>query len=119
MGKQGSRGSISIKNLIVIPYLKKFLIINHTPEYLIKLFDLQQNKVVLEFNRKYSRVTPPPGFKIKGAVIINNKKHTAPTPKYLNDIEKIFVRKKKIWVFTSTKDEKKGVLVDIFDSGGR
>lgn len=118
--KKGARGYIPLNELTAVPYLEKFLIINHTCHYLLKLFDLQKNEVVLEFNREYKRVTPPPGFKIKSGMSLDGKKEVmVPTPEYLNDIEQIFVRKDKIWVFTSTKDEKKGILVDIFDSKGR
>lgn len=117
-GKSGARGSIPINELIAVPYQEKFLIINHTPEYLIKLFDVEKKEVCLTFTRKYNRVKPPPGFKIKSGVILYGKRFTAPTPEYMNDIEKIFACKDKIWVYTSTKDKKKGTLLDIFDSKG-
>jgi hypothetical protein len=115
-----SKGSIGINHLIVVPY-KSLLYISHTPEYLIKVYDLKNEKTVLIFNREYKREQTPPEVKGKqgGEVILNGKEYTRPPQKYLNDIKNLLVYKDKLWVMTSKTDEEKGIFIDVFDFEGR
>ena len=46
-------------------------------------------------------------------------KFTHPPQKYLNDIRNIVVSNDRLWVFTSTTDKQKGILVDVFDLKGK
>lgn len=119
---KGARGSLGINRLIVTPYKKKFLFISHTPEYLIKLYDIEKNKVIRKFQRDYKRVKTPSRIKREKSayyVKLMGKKFTRPPQKYLNDIRNLFVIRDKLWVLTSKTHQKKGVLVDVFDLKGR
>ncbi len=117
----GSRGSISINWLITALYNKKYLFISHTPDYQVKLFDLEKNNVLRVFKRHYKRVNTPDEIKKaeKGYVILNNQKFSAPEQKHLNDICHLAVVMDRLWVMTSTLDKEKGWLVDVYDFQGR
>jgi hypothetical protein len=120
MAAGGGGGMYSIARFIAAPFQPRSFVIAHTCEYLVKFFDSEANAVVRTFTRKYERVeTPPPKPDEKrGGVMINGKSYPAPPQKYLNDISNVFVVNDAIWVVTSTKDPKKGVLVDVFDEKG-
>lgn len=115
----GSRGEISINDLIAISYREKYLFISHTPEYMVKLYDLEKNQVVRAFRRKYNRVKSEIDESKKGRVVLNGVEFTAPPQKYLNDIFNLFIFKDKLWVMTSRVEKDKGILIDVFDSDGR
>jgi len=117
----GGGGMMSIASFMAVPFGSKSFVVVHTCEYLVKLFDFESNAVVRTFSRKYERVeSPPPSAEDKKPVmIINNKQISNPRQKYLNDISKIIARGDKIWVVTSTKDTKKGRLIDVFDAAGK
>jgi hypothetical protein len=98
--------------------------LSHTPEYMIKLFSLKDEKVLLQFNREYERVKPTketrkyvPGGNYN-KISIGGAFFDAPVAKYHLDIQMIFLVKNKLWIITSTVDEKKGILVDVFDKEG-
>ncbi len=82
------------------------------------MFDLKNQNITFEFARKYKRVKPPPNYENKGGAIIDGKPVVLPRPKFLNDIDNIFIHEKEIWVLTSMVDKKKGSLVDVFDFEG-
>jgi len=117
----GARGSLSINRLIAIPYKEKYLFISHTPEYLLKLYDLEKNQIIREFKRKYKRVETPPEIQKqeRGYLMLNNQKFTKPPQKYMNDITNLLVFKDKLWVLTSLRDKKKGILMDVYDFEGK
>lgn len=83
----------------------------HSPDYLIKLLDLEIGEVVRSFRRKYDRVKyevkAPPGYP---AELI---------PKYHNDLCRLLWRNDRLWAVTSTFDPKKGILVDVFSREGK
>jgi hypothetical protein len=83
----------------------------HSPEYLIKLLDLESGQVVRSFRREYDRVKyevkTPPGYP---AELV---------PKYHNDLCRLLWRGDRLWAVTSTFDPGKGILVDVFDKDGR
>jgi hypothetical protein len=98
--------------------------ISHRPEYLIKLFSLKDNRVLFQFNREYERVKPTkdskkyaPGGNF-GKISIGGAWFEAPKAKYHVDIQKMFLMRDKLWIITSTVDENKGILVDVFDLDG-
>jgi len=107
-------GVFHITSLIAVPFRDKLLVLTHTEDYLIKLFDPAANRVVREFRRAYPRIKGEP----LGGIFINNKHYTRPERKFENDIRNLLVRDGEIWVVTSTEDKAKGVLVDIFDEEG-
>ena len=117
----GARWAISINELITVLYEKKYLYVSHTPDYLVKLFDLENNEVLRLFKRSYEKVNTPDEIKKskKSYVILNNQKFTAPEQKYLNDINHLLVVGDKLWVLTSTLDSERGWLVDVYDARGR
>lgn len=114
----GGGAMASIAELITIPYREKYLVICHTQEYLLKIYDIESKEVIRSFRRKYRRVKVPKGRRLGSAIGVGGKIYTAPRT-YLNDITKIFGVKEHIWIMTSTTDEKKGVLIDVFDFEGR
>ena len=110
-----------IANYIVdfsaVPFLDRFLVIHHTQEYLLKLLDLESQKIVRTFTREYEKVRYKPDE--TGRVEISPGSFTlVPPVDHLNDIQKIFVHGDTIWAMTSTVDEDKGFLVDVFDRNG-
>ncbi|MFO7980938.1 MAG: 6-bladed beta-propeller [Candidatus Aminicenantes bacterium] len=80
-------------------------------EYRVTVLDIKTGEVISKFTRPYARVKAPeretsrPGSKI-------------PKRKYLTDITYIYTFQGNILVWTSTLDEKKGMLFDLFDKKG-
>ena len=114
----GGRAMASIAEFTSAPYKGKYLAICHTQEYLLKIYDLESQKTVRSFRRKYRRVKVPPGRKVGGSIGVKGKTYSPPRT-YLNDITRIFAVNEHFWIMTSTSDEKKGVLIDVFDFEGR
>ncbi len=83
----------------------------HSPDYLIKLLDLETGEIVRSFRREYDRVKyevkTRPGYP---AELV---------PKFHNDLCRLLWRNDRLWAVTSTFDPKKGILVDVFDREGR
>ena len=93
------------------------LFVCHTSEYKIVLADLGKGQVIKKFNRKYRRIK---------YVMTESQKQSyerikikPPERKYKNDIVGLFLNKDNLWVKTSTKDEKKGALIDVFNKEGK
>jgi len=109
-----------VGNFLAVPFGDRYLAISHTPDYLIKIFDVDTNRVVHSFRRNYERVPPPPlkPGQHPPTISVNGKSFMAPESKYANDVSNILVRGDRLWVITSTVDKKKGVVVDIFDGEG-
>ena len=116
----GGAGMINIVDLIGAPFRDRLIALAHTEDYLIRLFDPAANKVVREFRRSYERVKGRPltAAERKGGVIINDKHYTRPERKFENDIGNLLVRDGEIWAVTSTRDDGKGILIDVFDGEG-
>jgi hypothetical protein len=116
----GGGGMFSLTSLVAAPYRERFLALIHTEDYLVKIYDPAANKVVREFRRAYDRVKGAPLTEAekKGGMYINGKHYTRPERKYENDVKNILARGDEVWAVTSTKDEAKGVLVDVFDGEG-
>jgi hypothetical protein len=83
----------------------------HSPNYLIKLLDLEKGEVVRSFRRDYDRVKyaakTPPGYPAELVL------------KFHNDLCRLLWRNGRLWAVTSTIDPKKGILVDVFSREGR
>ena len=116
----GAGGMFPITSLIAVPFAGDLLVLAHTENYLIKLYDPAADKVVREFRRSYERVKgiPLTEAEKKGGMFINGKHYTRPERKFENDIKNLLARGGEIWAVTSTKDEAKGVLIDVFDREG-
>jgi hypothetical protein len=76
----------------------------HTPEYLVKVLDLEKVEVIRSFYRKYKR--------------IENERKSERLPRYQNDIYWLLLSPGQVWVVTSTFDQQKGLLVDVFSREG-
>ena len=99
------------------PCMAKFLVIYHTQEYMLKLLDLESLQIVRTFTREYRSVKWKPDK--TGRVEVRPHIFTlVPPVDYLNDIQKLFIQNKTIWVMTSTVDKEKGILVDVFNLKG-
>lgn len=118
VGKQGSRTFYDISSVIAIPFQKRFLFISHTPEYLLKLYDADENQVIRSFKRKYKRVKTPRETERKGSAMLDGKPVIPPRQKYMNDIQNLLVSKDKLWVVTSTKDKEERTLIDVYNFEG-
>jgi hypothetical protein len=114
----GAGAMASIAELITAPYKEKYLVVCHTQEYLLKIYDVESKKTIRSFKRKYKRVKVPQGRRVGGSIGVGGKTYRPPRT-HLNDTTKIFVNKELLWIMTSTTDEKKGVLIDVFDFEGR
>jgi len=116
----GAAGYVGIASFLAADLEGGIVAVSHTQEYGIKVVDISANKVIREFRRDYERVAPPPlkpGQK-RGSFGINGKVFEEPERKFQNDISSLHAVNGRIWVITSTKDEKKGVLVDVCDVDG-
>jgi hypothetical protein len=102
--------------------LKDFLFfVSHTQKYEIKLIDIEKKKILTTIKRPYKRVKVTKDtekFTPFGQFVYDGKMYSSPRLEYFNDIQSIHFSDNKLWVFTSTVDEKKGVLVDRFDNKG-
>lgn len=106
-----------VSSLISVPYKKRYLFLSHTQEYLVKLYDTEAQKTLRSFTRKYKRVKPPKDHKF-GGIYRNGKRIGPPIPEFFNDIRELFMFKDLLWVRTSTKDDEKGYLFDVFNMRG-
>lgn len=113
-------GYVPVDRRISAVWMKKYLVISHTEEYLLSLFDAKSQKVVKKFKREYPRVKATekndkrPNFRI----IANGKPFHAPKRNYHYDIEQLWVHGNELWVLTSKTEEGKGYVVDVFDIDG-
>jgi hypothetical protein len=99
------------------PFMDKFLVIYHTQEYMLKLLNLESQKIVRTFTREYKKVKQKPDK--TGRVEVRPQGYTlVPPVDYLNDVQKLFIQNKTIWAMTSTVDKEKGILVDVFNLRG-
>ena len=106
-----SSSGVSYAPFFVLPNEDgSILFINDAPEYRIKVVDTSSGEILRIFQRKYKRIrapkTPPrPG-------------DTKPERKFLYDITYMMWNEGRIWIWTSTEDEDKGVLFDVFSPEG-
>lgn len=105
--------------LTSISHKNKFLFIANTEDYSVKLYDIESHKILRSFRRKYKRVKPPEDYRWGGIYNRDGKRLGPPPPKYLNDISALYIVNDKLWVRTSTRDEEKGYLIDVFEFDGR
>ena len=92
-----------------------YLYVSCNREYMIHVLDLNENRVIRSFNRKYKRVDYEMLEREEEFV----KKYNAPRKKYKVDIERLFLNRGLLWVVTSTKDANKSLPIDVFDEKGK
>ncbi len=102
--------------IILVSWLKTFsenqryVYLFHTPEYLVKLLDLEKIEIVRIFRRKYERVKH---------ILPEKSKMIPMLPEFHNDIYRLAIHKNNLWVITSTVDKDRGILVDVFSREGK
>jgi len=101
-GRGGAMASIA--ELITIPFREKYLVLCHTQDYLIKIFDVQSQEIIRSFRRTYERVKVPEGRQVGARIGSGGKTYTAPR-KYLNDISKFLEVNNNLWIMTSSSDK--------------
>jgi len=116
-GKKIGRAYIAnnITDLIGVPLPPPLLVLTHTSDYLIKLVDTEERRVINSFARAYKRVKSGS----KGGMVQEKSGTTLSVPrKFHNDVLRLFTHCGKIWALTSTHHEERGWLVDVFDENG-
>lgn len=108
-------GWSTINSFISVPFQEKYMVLSHTSEYLLKIYNPASNTVIREFRRAYERVKRAPE---KGDMTIDGKPPNIPDLNYENDIVNVFTSGDDIYAVTSTRDSDKGVLIDLFDGSG-
>jgi hypothetical protein len=91
-------------------------------EYEIKLVDMMGKKFLRILKRPYERIRvmkDTEKYLDQGAFVIGDEIYRAPRLEYFNDIQSIHFCDGKLWVFTSTVEVKRGVLVDRWDTSGK
>ena len=91
------------------------LFVNHTSEYRIVAFDLIKGEITKIFNRKYPRIK----LKKREEDVKESKSTDIPEPKFKSDISRLYLFNGNLWIRTSTIDEKRGTLFDVFDIEGK
>lgn len=86
----------------------------HSREYMIEVLNLDSRKIVHRFSREYERVKHQKGDWEDEFI----KKFNAPRIKFDQDIKALFSNEGLLWVWTSTTDDEKGALFDIFSQEG-
>ena len=108
---QRSSSSMTISRAMPAAAGDRMVFLFHSPDYLIKLLDLETGEVVRSFRREYDRVKygvkTPPGYP---AELV---------PKFHNDLCRLLWRNGRLWAVTSTFDKSKGILVDVFSREGQ
>jgi hypothetical protein len=112
IGGRSTGGTSSISRFMPLPVDNRFVFLFHTPEYLIRVIDLEKGEVVLSFRRKYERVKYE-------YTLPKNVPADYPVPKYHNDLCRLLWYKGNLWAVTSTFDKNKGILVDVFSREGQ
>ena len=92
-----------------------YFYVSCTRDYMIHILDLNKGEIIRTFNRKYKKIRYEMSQREKNFV----KKYNVPSKKYDADIKKLHLYKGLLWVQTSTKDEKRGIMIDVFNNKGQ
>jgi hypothetical protein len=112
---EGGRASKGIARFISRVHKNRYLVLSHTPEYQIKIYDLERKCPVRVFSRKYKRIKPKSYS--DDDIMLQGKRYDELKLKYVEDLEDLFLLESKILVITLTEN-KKGTLIDMFDYNG-
>ena len=118
VGESGSKTIWDMAKVMAIPFQNRYLFISHISEYQIKVFDTGLNRFIRSFARDYKRIKESKEDRVHLASVGGKDIYTPPQ-KYKNDIIALHVIGDNLWVVTSTKDKKKGRLIDVFDLNGK
>jgi len=115
----GEKAVIQVNSLITTCLKGRFLLISHTPEYSVKLFNAESNELACIFQRKYLRVKATnQALENQPVITMGGKSYTKPEKEFQDDIIAIVTNQEMVWVLTSTDNPKMGVLIDVFDVNG-
>jgi hypothetical protein len=92
-----------------------YLYVSCTREYMVHVLDMNSGKVIRSFKRKYKRVPYEMSQDEENFI----KRVNAPRKKYEEDIYRLHLFNGLLWVETSTKDEEKGIMIDVFNKKGQ
>lgn len=92
-----------------------YLYVSSSREYLIHVLDLNKGIVIRSFRRKYKRVK----YEMNLREVEFMKKYNNPKKKYKEDIKNLYLNQNSLWVETSTKDDDKGIMIDVFNPEGK
>jgi hypothetical protein len=92
----------------------KTCFISDPEEYLVSVLDLEKLEFIRKFKRDYPRVKLP-----KKEAPSSQSSIKIPEKAYKNDIVDLYIFKGNLWVETSTDDDKKGTLFDVFNREGQ
>jgi hypothetical protein len=86
----------------------------HGIDYRIDVFNARTNRIERTITRKYDTVKRPPDPRERQPGY-----NGPPSLEYFYDINKVLVAGDRIWVITSTRNERQSRLVDVFDAKGK
>jgi len=92
-----------------------YLYVSCTREYMVHVLDMNSGKVIRSFKGKYKRVPYEMSQDEENFI----KRVNAPRHKYEEDINRLHMFNGLLWVETSTKDEKRGIMIDVFNNNGQ
>ncbi len=112
----GERAIIQVDKLISAAW-GTYLAISNTPEYMISLFDADDEQVIRKISRDYRRLkdTTSDGGPI---ISLGGKTYGQPKKDFKDDIQGFMVSDDRLWVINSATEEKSGLHIDVFDEGG-
>jgi hypothetical protein len=93
---------------------RDLLFISLSRDYGIKILDLEAGRVVRTFRRDYPRVP----FVADATTKASFARGRVPLPDFSDDILELFSDDESLWVRTSTVDDQKGPLFDVFNAEG-
>ena len=120
INRNGYRGSFKVADFLWAFDGTNRLFVSHTPEYSVKVYDSEADKIVGERVRPYKRVKRTENGSQKGnSIMFGNERFSAPPQKWENDIQSLHYTGGKLWVVTSTVNGKSERIVDVYDSSGK
>ncbi len=107
---EGSGGMMSVSRLKTRHDTSRFKYLIHSPEYMVKVLDLEKVEVVHSFRRAYKRLEYTKKWM--------SRLYTMVQPQYQNDVYCVLLHGDDVWAVTSSYDGGKGLLVDVFNRKG-
>lgn len=97
----------------------RYVALSHAKDYTVKIIDCREPKPALVFNRKYKKVPAPKDYRGGAISSSDGTRYELPGSEFLDDVVGLYAYKDVLWVQTSTRDNDKGILFDVFDLEGR
>ena len=110
-------GAVSNMSVYTALVQNRYLFVTHTSEYMLRIFDIETNRLIKSVTRKYKRVKRPKG-QGSAAFLIDGKRFEAPGSEILSDIGQVVEFRGNLWARTSTRNKEERYLYDVFDIEG-